>query len=105
MMLRGGACIQSGRAAVCVCMRPPRRGECSGAPHWLVGCDSLTGQGQFEYHVLVPCEMSKLLACLRGWLITRERSAAARVAASYLHLRYVNLYLNESRPKCMKCLN
>ncbi len=25
------------------------RDECSGAPHWPVGCDSLTGQGVFKY--------------------------------------------------------
>ncbi len=51
MILRGGLRVQSGRTAVCVCvcMRPPRRDECSGAPHWPVGCDSLTGQGAFEY--------------------------------------------------------
>ncbi len=34
---------------MCVCMRPPRRDECSGASHWPVGCDSVTGQGAFEY--------------------------------------------------------
>ncbi len=33
----------------CVCMRPPRRDECSGAPHWPVGFGNLTGQGAFEY--------------------------------------------------------
>ncbi len=49
MILRGGVRVQSGRAAVCPCMRPPRRGECSGASHWPVGCDSVTGQGEFEY--------------------------------------------------------
>ncbi len=49
MMLRGGVRVQSGRVAVCLCMRPPRRDECSGAPHLPVGCDSLTGQGAFEY--------------------------------------------------------
>ncbi len=49
MMLRGGVRVQSGRAAVCPCMWPPRRGECSGASHWPVGCDSVTGQGAFEY--------------------------------------------------------
>ncbi len=38
-----------GTAAACLCMRPPRRDECSGAPHWSVGCDSLIGQGAFEY--------------------------------------------------------
>ncbi len=30
MRLRGGVCFQSGSAAVCLCMRPPRRDECSG---------------------------------------------------------------------------
>ncbi len=30
-------------------MRPHRRDECSGAFHWPVGCDSVTGQGAFEY--------------------------------------------------------
>ncbi len=30
MMLRGGVCVQSGRAAVCPCMKPPRRDERSG---------------------------------------------------------------------------
>ncbi len=34
---------------MCPCMRPPRRGECSGASHWPVGCDSVTDQGAFEY--------------------------------------------------------
>ncbi len=49
MILRVGVCVQSRRAAVCLCMWPPRRGECSGASHWPVGCDSVTGQGAFEY--------------------------------------------------------
>ncbi len=49
MTLRGGVRVQSGHAAVCLCMRPPRRDECSGAPHWPVGCDSVTDQGAFEY--------------------------------------------------------
>ncbi len=49
MMLRGGVRVQSGRVAVCLCMRPPSREEYSGAPHWSVGCDSLTGQSAFEY--------------------------------------------------------
>ncbi len=26
-----------------------RRDECSGASHWPMGCDSVTGQGAFEY--------------------------------------------------------
>ncbi len=33
----------------CVCMKAHRRDECSDAPRWPVGCDSLTGQGAFEY--------------------------------------------------------
>ncbi len=49
MQLRGGVRVQSGRAVVCPCMRPPRRGECSDASHWLAGCDSVTGQDAFEY--------------------------------------------------------
>ncbi len=49
MMLRGGGRVQSERAAVCLGMWPPTRGECSGASHWPVGCDSVTGQGAFEY--------------------------------------------------------
>ncbi len=49
MMLRVGVRVQSRRAVVCPCMWPPRRGECSGASHWPVGCDSVTGQGAFEY--------------------------------------------------------
>ncbi len=49
MMLCGGVRVQSGRTAVFVCMKPLRCGECSGAPHWPVGCDSLTDQGAFEY--------------------------------------------------------
>ncbi len=36
-------------ARLCLCKRLPRRGECSGASHWPVGCDSVTGQGAFEY--------------------------------------------------------
>ncbi len=49
VMLRSDVRVQSRRPAVCLCMRPPRRDECSGAPHWPVGCDSVTGQGAFEY--------------------------------------------------------
>ncbi len=49
MMIRGGMRIQSGHAAVCACMKPPRRDECSGTPHWPVECDSLIGQGAFEF--------------------------------------------------------
>ncbi len=51
MMLRGGVLVKSGHGTVCVfvCMRPPRRGECSGAPHWPVGRDSLTGQAAFAF--------------------------------------------------------
>ncbi len=49
MMLRGFVRVQSGRAAVSVCMRPPSCNECSGAPHWPVGFDSPTDQGGFEY--------------------------------------------------------
>ncbi len=48
MVLRGGVRVQSRRTAVCDCMRPPRRDECSGEPHWPVGCDNLTGQSAFE---------------------------------------------------------
>ncbi len=36
-------------ARLCAAMWPRRRGECSGASHWPVGCDSVTGQGAFEY--------------------------------------------------------
>ncbi len=32
-----------------VCMRPHRRDDCSGEPHWPVGCGTLTGQGAVEY--------------------------------------------------------
>ncbi len=49
MMLRVGVRVQLRRAAVGLCLRPPRRDECSGACHWPVGCDSVTGQGAFEY--------------------------------------------------------
>ncbi len=49
MQLCDGVRVQSGRAAVCLRMKPRRRGECSGASHWLVGCDSMTGQDVFEY--------------------------------------------------------
>ncbi len=49
MQLRDGVRVQSRRAAVCLCMRPPRRDECLGASHWPVGCASVTGQGAFEY--------------------------------------------------------
>ncbi len=49
MQLRDGVRVPSGRAAECLCMWPPRRDECSGASHWPVGCDSVTGQGAFEY--------------------------------------------------------
>ncbi len=48
-MLRGGVRVQSGCAAVCVCMSLSRRDECSGAPQWPVGCGILTGQGASEY--------------------------------------------------------
>ncbi len=47
--LRGGVRVLSGRAVVCVCMKPRRRGECSGTFHWPVGRDSVTGQDAFEY--------------------------------------------------------
>ncbi len=36
MQLRDGVRVQSGRAAVCLRM-------------WPMGCDSVTGQGAFEY--------------------------------------------------------
>ncbi len=49
MMLRGGVCVQPGRAAVPVCTWPPRPDECPVAPNWPVGRDSLTGQDAFEY--------------------------------------------------------
>ncbi len=39
------ACVFSRGARLCVCMRD----ECSGASYWPVGCDSVTGQGAFEY--------------------------------------------------------
>ncbi len=42
-MLRGGVRVQSGRAAVCL------PAAASGASHWPVGCDSVTGLGAFEY--------------------------------------------------------
>ncbi len=32
-----------------VCMRPHRRGECSGASYWPVGCVSVNYLGVFEY--------------------------------------------------------
>ncbi len=54
---------------MCVCMKPARRDECSGAPHWPVGCDGLT-----SLSMRVLCEMSKRLACLRGRLMARERA-------------------------------
>ncbi len=41
--------VCSVEARGCVGMRPPRRDECSGASHWPVGCDSVTGQGAFEH--------------------------------------------------------
>ncbi len=49
MTLRSGMRVRSGRASVCLSMRPHRRDEYSGAPHWPVGCVSLTGQGAFEH--------------------------------------------------------
>ncbi len=79
-MLRGGVRVQSGRATVRVCMGPPRCDECSGAPHWQVGYDSLTGQGASEPGT--PCEMRKRLACLRGWLIARMMNVSVRLAAT-----------------------
>ncbi len=78
MMLCGGVHVQSGRAIVCVCMRPPRRDECSGAPNWSVECDSLTGQGAFE--CAGTMEMSKRLACLRGRLLERERAVGCSLS-------------------------
>ncbi len=42
--ISGGAC-----GCVSVSMRPPRRDEFSGAPHWPVRRDDLTGQGAFAY--------------------------------------------------------
>ncbi len=49
LLLRGSVRVPSRSATVCPCMKPPRRGECSGAPHYPVGCDSVTGQPAFEY--------------------------------------------------------
>ncbi len=46
VLLREGVCGQSGRAVVH--LHEPNE-ECSGAPHWPVGCGSLTGLGAFEY--------------------------------------------------------
>ncbi len=82
-MLRGGVRVQSGRVTVRVCMGPPRCDECSGAPHWQVGYDSLTGQGASEPGA--PCEMSKRLPCLRGRLISCVRNVAVHLAATKSH--------------------
>ncbi len=63
MMLR----VPSGRSAVSRCMWPPRHGECSGASHWPMGCDSVTGRRRVwvcGYHVRwVSCWR----ACGGGW--------------------------------------
>ncbi len=64
-----GMCVESGRVAACVVARD----ECSCAPHW-PAC----------LHSRLPCEMSKLLACLRWRLIARERGVAVRLAATYM---------------------
>ncbi len=87
MVLRGGVRVQSGRTAVSFCMRPPRRGECSGASHWPVRCDSVTGQGVFEY--AVPCEISKPVVCLRGRFIARERTVGCSLG-HYIFMCYKN---------------
>ncbi len=73
MTLRGGVRVQSGRAAVCLCMRPPMRDECSGESHSPVGCDGVAGQGAF-FSMRVPCKRSEPLACLRGRLIAHARA-------------------------------
>ncbi len=49
MQLRGGVRVPSGLAALCLCMRPPRRDECPRTSHWPAGCDSVTSQDAFEY--------------------------------------------------------
>ncbi len=67
-----GMCVESGRVAACVRKRTPRRDECSCAPHWPACLLSR-----------LPCRMSKLLTCLRGRLIARERGVAVRLAATY----------------------
>ncbi len=38
---KAGQCVSAGG--------PPRRDECSGAPHWPVRCDNLTGHDTSEY--------------------------------------------------------
>ncbi len=43
------ACSVGTSGCVCVCMRPPYRGECSGTPHWPMGRDSPTGHCAFAY--------------------------------------------------------
>ncbi len=43
------ACSAETRGCVSVSMRPPRRDEFSGALHWPVRRDGLTGQGAFAY--------------------------------------------------------
>ncbi len=48
-LVNGAVWWRACAAAVCDCMRPPSRDECSGTPHWPVGCDNLTGQNAFEY--------------------------------------------------------
>ncbi len=43
------ACKGLTRGCPSIRMSPSMRDECSDAPHWPVGCDSLTDQGAFEY--------------------------------------------------------
>ncbi len=40
MILRVGVCVQSRRAAVCLCMWPPKSIECSDESHMQVWCES-----------------------------------------------------------------
>ncbi len=66
------ACVFSRGARLCVCMWPPRRDECSGSSHWPVGCDSVTGQGAFEYAGTMRDEQA--VGVLAGRVIARERA-------------------------------
>ncbi len=73
MMWSGGmcACVDVKRRCVCIRVGPPRSDECLRV---LIGrLDVTVLLAKARLRTRVPCEMSKLLACLRRQLIARER--------------------------------
>ncbi len=69
MQLRGGVCVQSGRAAVFAC---GRLGMANAQAHLIGQWGVAVWLAKARLSMRVPCEMSKPLACLRGRLVARE---------------------------------